>query len=102
MRPTDKYKMFRNFMVNELGITREDIRSWTEEAIASEVRKLVGQIDVEGLIKRNIKDVSGISEYYISNKWDEVIKQEIAKIMNENMRFEYAPSSDLTTKDKTS
>lgn len=29
----NRYKMFRNFMFNELGITREDIESWTKEAI---------------------------------------------------------------------
>jgi hypothetical protein len=25
-----KYKLFRNFMMNELGITRDDIREWTD------------------------------------------------------------------------
>lgn len=28
-----KYKMFRNFMVNELKITKEDIEQWTKEAV---------------------------------------------------------------------
>lgn len=51
----NKYKMFRNFMVNELSITREDIKTWTKEAVAEEVLKIVGQIDIEGIIRITAK-----------------------------------------------
>ncbi len=27
----EKYKMFKQFMHNELGITKEDIREWVKE-----------------------------------------------------------------------
>ena len=37
----DKYKMFKNFMFNELGITKEDIRNWVIEAVRDEARKVV-------------------------------------------------------------
>lgn len=30
---SDKYIMFRNFLYNELGITKQDIREWTKEAV---------------------------------------------------------------------
>lgn len=33
--------MFKNFMFNELGITKEDIRSWVVEAVRDEARKVV-------------------------------------------------------------
>ena len=29
----DKYKAFTNYMHNELGISKEDIRTWTKEAV---------------------------------------------------------------------
>ena len=29
----DKYNMFKNFLFNELEITKEDIRDWTKEAV---------------------------------------------------------------------
>jgi len=29
----DKYKMFKNYMYNELGITKEDIKNWVKEAV---------------------------------------------------------------------
>jgi hypothetical protein len=35
----NKYKLFRNFMVNELGISREDIKEWTMQAVKETVFK---------------------------------------------------------------
>ena len=37
----DKYRMFKNFMFNELGITKEDIRNWVVDAVRDEARKIV-------------------------------------------------------------
>jgi hypothetical protein len=50
----NRYKMFRNFMNNELGITREDIKLWAQEALKECVAKLVGQIDVTGLVRDRV------------------------------------------------
>ena len=64
----DKYKMFRNFMVNELGITRQDIEAWTKQAVANEISKIIGQINVSEdrmielaskEIQRTVKDALG-------------------------------------------
>lgn len=55
---TDKYKMFKNFMFNELGITKEDIRSWVVEAVRDEARKVVQHtyesFDVEKALREAI------------------------------------------------
>ena len=51
----NKYKMFRNYMVNELGITKQDIETWTKESVAVEVVKLVGQFNVEDMVRDAIK-----------------------------------------------
>ena len=37
----DKWAMFRNYMYNELRITKEDIRGWIKEAAEEEAKKLV-------------------------------------------------------------
>lgn len=55
MSQSDKYRAFRNFMVNELGIGREDIRSWVLEAVRLEVSKLVGQINTEEIARLYIQ-----------------------------------------------
>lgn len=39
----DKWSMFKNYLHNELGITKEDIRDWIDEAVRDEARKLVQQ-----------------------------------------------------------
>ena len=53
---SEKYKMFRNYMVNELGISKEDIKEWTKEAITTEVEKLIGQIDVDGMVRNAVNN----------------------------------------------
>jgi hypothetical protein len=53
--PENKYKMFRNFMVNELGISKDDIKDWCQSAVREEVAKLVGQIDVPGQVRRAVE-----------------------------------------------
>ena len=42
-----KYRMFRNFMVNELGIGRDDIKEWTMQAVKEAVEKEMRGVDVE-------------------------------------------------------
>lgn len=37
----DKWLMFRNYMINELGITKEDIREWIADAVRIEAKKMV-------------------------------------------------------------
>ena len=54
----DKYKMFKNFMFNELGITKDDIRSWVMEAVTEEARRVVAKtycdFDVEKALREAI------------------------------------------------
>lgn len=40
-RKDDKWVMFRNYMHNELGITKEDIRQWITDAVNEQVKRLV-------------------------------------------------------------
>jgi hypothetical protein len=55
----NRYKMFRNFLYNELGITKEDVMLWTKEAIQDEVKKLVGQIDVSSVVHDRVRKEVG-------------------------------------------
>lgn len=52
---SDKYKMFKQYMCNELGITKEDIQVWIKETIQEEVKKHVaqtyGKYDPEQVVK---------------------------------------------------
>jgi hypothetical protein len=75
----DKWAMFKQYMHNELNITKEDIKEWIMEAVQEESRKIVentfGKFTEAVLIRRVIQAFFTDQEY-ISFK--ERIKQEVA------------------------
>lgn len=58
MASNEKYQMFKNFMYNELGITKEDIRDWIKEAVREEARKLINKTyddyEVKEVVRKEI------------------------------------------------
>ena len=50
----NKYKIFRNFMVNELKITREDIKEWTMQAVNESVEKILRGMSIEDLVRDSV------------------------------------------------
>ncbi len=55
----EKWIMFRNFMYNDLGITKADIREWIDDAITEQVKLVLDdtfkKTDINYLIKEEIK-----------------------------------------------
>lgn len=52
---SDKYTHFRNYMCNELAITKDDIMEWTKEAVTATVLKQIGQINVAGIVRDHVR-----------------------------------------------
>ena len=54
----DKWTMFKNYMHNELGITKDDIRAWLKEAVQSQaelmLQKTFDDFDVDKFVRNNI------------------------------------------------
>lgn len=79
----DKWVMFRNYMHNELHITKEDIREWIEDTVKQEVRAVVDnrfkQWDLREITKDEIRDLL-VKDYDLKNRVYE-------QIMNK-MKFE--------------
>lgn len=52
--------MFKNYMHNELGITKDDIRAWIKEAVHEEAIRLVdqqvGKFSVQDQVNKLIND----------------------------------------------
>jgi len=44
MKSDDKWLLFKNYLHNELGITKEDIREWIDEAVRDEATKIMNLI----------------------------------------------------------
>lgn len=51
----DKYKLFRNYMANELGITKEDIKQWCIETVQEEIKKQLGQLNINQILKTTVQ-----------------------------------------------
>lgn len=75
----DKWEMFKNYMHNELGITKDDIRAWIKEAAAEQAQRLVDQEFGSFNIKGKITEIATreFNSRY-SNIRSELV-QEIAK-----------------------
>ena len=54
---TEKYRMFKQFMHNELGITKEDIREWVKESVREEAQRLVAKTYENYDVRREIRDM---------------------------------------------
>jgi len=77
---TNKYKLFRNFMVNELGISRDDIKEWTMQAVKETVQKELRGVDVATLARDSVRHE--VNRYGFTN---EVLTAAVEKIVNETL-----------------
>lgn len=75
----DKYTMFKNFMCNELDISKEDIRNWVGEAVKNEVEKLVKNAYNNFNVVNVVKDVMFKDEFFSGKHLNEQIKKEVVK-----------------------
>ena len=53
----EKYRMFKQFMFNELAITKEDIREWIKEAVKDEARKLIEKTYDDYSVRKEVRDM---------------------------------------------
>lgn len=78
----DKWVMFRNYMTNELGITKDDVREWIKDAIHDEVKNVVaqayGSCDIKEMIRRTITDYDF---YGRVDRFNKTVIEETAKIL---------------------
>jgi hypothetical protein len=83
----NKWKMFKNYMHNELGITKEDIREWVQEAVQEQAEKLVkkefNNFDVHKVVERIIVD----DHYFGSKNLKRDISHELAKQIMEKIKI---------------
>ena len=77
MTKDDKYGLFRQFMFNELQITKEDIRTWIKEAVEQQVEKMLNK--TFGDFEPNERAAKLIADYIGKNWWaNDKLKQAVA------------------------
>jgi len=80
----NRYKMFRNFLFNEMKLEKEDIKLWVQEAIAEEVTKLISKRDFGSLLEKSIN--SKVWEL-TNSTWS--TKNMITDAINDVLRLKY-------------
>ena len=84
----NKWLMFKNYMHNELGITKEDIRQWIEDAVKEQAERLVKNefknFDVCNVVKNIITD----DRYFGSKSLKQEISQEITRQILAKIKFQ--------------
>lgn len=75
----DKWLMFRNYMINELGITKEDIREWIEDAVRIEAKKLAAETFARENLEQMIRRIVYDSGYFKDNSFNRTVIETAAK-----------------------
>lgn len=77
MGANDKWHMFKNFMHNELDITRGDIQDWIKAAVKDEATRLVNKEFGEFNLKHMIREEINTNQHWRPGLHHD-IKQEMA------------------------
>lgn len=82
--PDNKYKMFSNYMHNELGITKEDIRIWIKEAVEEIALKMVQKefdnFDVKMVVRKILFEGDGyFNSIRLKKEAREAVAEELCK-----------------------
>ena len=84
----NKWLMFKNYMHNELGITKEDIRQWIQDAVEEQAKKLV-QKEFNDFSARNVvQKIVMDEEFFGSKRIKRDITQELSNQLMERIKFE--------------
>jgi hypothetical protein len=74
---------------DELGITRQDIEAWTKQAVATEVEKFVGQINVDSEVSRAVR--RAVTDSIQRSTWSQgaagSIHNELGRILSRRVRI---------------
>lgn len=66
MESKDKWLMFKNYMHNELGVDKDTLREWIQEACREEARKLIqnafNDISMQNLLIKAMTDAMVIDK----------------------------------------
>jgi hypothetical protein len=98
----DKWLMFKNYMHNEIGIGREDIRQWIRDAVEDEARRIVaqeaGKFDPKQIISRFVEERV---MRWTSLDGHQQLRGEVARAIANSLIVEVRPAEHIATQYRT-
>ena len=85
--PNEKWELFKNFLHNELGITKEDIREWVKEAVREEAVKLVNNTYGEFSPERVVKKVLLEHSLFEGNHFKKEVIFHLGQILSQQLKI---------------
>ncbi len=86
----NKWIMFKNYMHNELGITKDDIQSWVVESVIQQAKKALSEYNyadrIDQLITKRIDDVIKGNTWNSKSFNDEIIGK-VVKDLSSQIRL---------------
>ena len=77
----DKWLMFKNYLHNELGITKDDIRAWIKEACHEVADRMIAQEFEKFNVKEIVSSIVKDDRYWGSTK----VHDDVRRIMAEEL-----------------
>lgn len=74
MAKDDKWGLFKQYMHNELGISKEDIRDWIKESVKDEANRLLRQETEAFNIKKYIDNIVYTQCFYSDETTLKILK----------------------------
>ncbi|KAA5604380.1 hypothetical protein F1188_16090 [Roseospira marina] len=98
MSNAEKYEAFRNFMFNDLGVTKENLREWIREAVAQQVTHLThqgsGSFDPKDLARKTV--LQAVMDRYGDR---EAMRQLVSKEVAQMLADQFQVSIKITPKE---
>jgi len=86
----DKWSMFKNYMHNELQISKDDIRVWMKEAIQVEAEKIIqqsfGKYNITDILKDIVKKELNSNYGRMNSDIERAVVHELVKQLKISVR----------------
>lgn len=91
--PHNKYKIFRNYMTNELKITQDDVKEWTLQAVKEQTQKILNSLNIQDIMESYIKNtIKNIFEDY--HKTEKILTEALHKEIEKKLSISVSLRKD--------
>ena len=87
MSSHDKYRLFMNFMHNELQITKDDIKLWIKESVQEVATKMVAQEFEKYSVHEVVKSILFKNGYFGKLNLQDEARKELANILADKIEL---------------